>query len=75
MDFSKIYQKRLDFNANPLFSFDNTSIISRSISTSDSSWNDDIISNDVISAPFFPTSHDSFFLEKVFILGLDFTIR
>lgn len=68
MDYSDTYQKMMGYNSNPLFSFDDPTCFSQSVSTADQLWNDSLLTNDAFSSPFMLNPMNSFVMEKVFCI-------
>ena len=65
MDYSDSYQKMMEYDSNPLFSFDDPSLFSQGVSTADPLWSDCFFTNDSFSSPFLLNPIHSFVMEKV----------
>lgn len=65
MDYSDTYQKMTGYDSNPLFSFDDPTCFSQSVSTANQLWNDGLLASDAFSSPFLLNPMNTFVLEKV----------
>ena len=66
MDYSDTYQKMMEYDSNPLFSFDDPTCVSQIVTTADQLWNNSFLASDAFSSPFVLNPMNSFVMEKVF---------